>query len=96
MFAASGRRLYCQRIQELYLLPSRTHTIFLSFSDQEPFIQTTTMQLISHAVYAVTVLATIVAAVPGPIVARGEKYPFSMVLNPSWLKPNPPWRPATF
>ncbi|KAF7585733.1 hypothetical protein BBP40_010183 [Aspergillus hancockii] len=32
------------------------------------------MQLISHAVYAVTVLATIVAAVPGPIVARGEKF----------------------
>jgi hypothetical protein len=33
------------------------------------------MQLINHAVYAVTVLATIAAAVPGPIVARGEKFP---------------------
>ncbi|GIJ99546.1 hypothetical protein Aspvir_001680 [Aspergillus viridinutans] len=32
------------------------------------------MQLINNAIYAVTVLATIAAAVPGPIVARGEKF----------------------
>ncbi|OQE42366.1 hypothetical protein PENCOP_c004G07994 [Penicillium coprophilum] len=31
------------------------------------------MQLINHAICAVTVLATIAAAVPGSIVARGEK-----------------------
>lgn len=33
------------------------------------------MQLTSHAVYTVTILATIAAAVPGLIVARGEKFP---------------------
>jgi hypothetical protein len=32
------------------------------------------MQLLNHAVYAVTVLATIAAAVPSPIIARGEEF----------------------
>lgn len=74
ILAATRHLLYYQHTQELSLLPSRIHTILLSFCEQEPFIQTTTMQLLNYAIYAVTVLATIAAAVPRPIIARGEQF----------------------
>jgi hypothetical protein len=52
------------------------------------------MQLINNALYAITVLATIAAAVPSPIVARGEK--FAVFNGEKSVMPNPPRRPATF